>query len=89
MIELGSMDIYEYIQDDLNSEPRHNCESLAKAINDVSREIEFDSFRIMQLFLENKPIDELHTHSYGFQTVNGREIINRLIDKYHEHESSN
>lgn len=89
MIELGSMDVFEYIQDDLNSEPRHNCESLAKAINDVSREIEFDSFRIMQLFLENKPIDALHTHSYGFQTVNGREIINRLIDKYHEYESSN
>tara|TARA_B100001059_G_C17737277_1_gene529551 strand:- start:461 stop:730 length:270 start_codon:yes stop_codon:yes gene_type:complete len=89
MIELGSMDVFEYIQDDLSSSPRHNCESLAKAINDVSRELEFDSFRIMQLFLENKPIDALHTHSYGFQTANGREIINRLIDKYHEYESSN
>ena len=70
MIELGSMDISEYIQDDLNSEPRHNCESLAKAINDISRELEFDSFRIMH-------------------TANGREIINTLIDKYYEYESTN
>ena len=89
MIELGSMDIFEYIQDDLNSEPKHNCESLAKAINDVSRELEFDSFRIMQLLLENKPIDALHTHSYGFHTANGREIINEIQNKYYEYESTN
>ena len=88
MIELGSMDVFEYIQDDLNSEPRHNCESLAKAINDISRELEFDSFRIMQLWLEDKPIDALHTHSYGFHTANGREIINRLTNKYYEYEST-
>ena len=88
MIELGSMDIFEYIQDDLNSEPKHNCESLAKAINDVSRELEFDSFRIMQLLLENKPIDALYTHSYGFHTANGREIINAIQNKYYEYEST-
>ena len=74
MIELGSMDISEYIQDDLNSEPRHNCESLAKAINDISRELEFDSFRIMQLL---------------FHTANGREIINAIQNKYYEYESTN
>jgi replication initiation and membrane attachment protein DnaB len=88
MIELGSMDVFEYIQDNLNSEPRHNCESLAKAINDISRELEFDSFRIMQLLLENKPIDALHTHSYGFHTSNGREIINAIQNKYYEYESA-
>jgi len=82
------MDIFEYIQDDLNSEPRHDCESLAKAINDISRELEFDSFRIMQLLLENKPIDALHTHSYGFHTANGREIINAIQNKYYEYESA-
>ena len=81
--------IESYIKTELSSNPRHDCKSLSKAINDVSRELEFDSFRIMQLLLENKPIDALHTHSYGFQTANGREIINTLIDKYHEYESSN
>ena len=89
MVELGSMDVFEYIQDDLNSEPRHNCEALAEAINDISRELEFDSFRIMQLLLENKPIDALHTHSYGFHTANGREIINRIKSKYYEYTSTN
>ena len=81
--------IKNYITIDLASNPRHDCEALSKAINDVSHELLFDSFRIMQLFLTNRPIYELHTHSYGFQTRNGREIINKLIDKYHEYESTN
>ena len=79
------MDIFEYIQDDLNSEPKHNCESLAKAINDVSRELEFDSFRIMQLLLENKPIDALHTHSYGFHTADGRNLIDTMSEYYYKY----
>ena len=80
--------IESYIKTELSSNPRHNCKALSKAINDVSNELEFDSYRIMQLLLENKPIDALHTHSYGFHTENGREIINRLKNKYYEYESN-
>jgi len=80
--------IENYIKTELSSNPRHDCKSLSKAINDVSNELEFDSYRIMQLLLENKPIDALHTHSYGFHTENGREIINRLKNKYYEYESN-
>ena len=81
--------IENYIKTELSSNPRHDCKSLSKAINDVSNELEFDSFRIMQLLLENKPIDALHTHSYGFHTSNGREIINAIQNKYYEYESTN
>ncbi len=81
--------IEKYIREELDSEPKHDCEALSEAINDVAYEIEFDSFRIMQLLLENKPIDALHTHSYGFHTSNGREIINAIQDKYYEYESTN
>ena len=76
--------IEKYIKEELDSEPKHDCEALSEAINDVAYEIEFDSFRIMQLLLENKPIDALHTHSYGFHTANGREIINAIQNKYYE-----
>ena len=81
--------IESYIKTELSSNPRHNCKALSKAINDVSNEIKFDSYRIMQLLLENKPIDALHTHSYGFHTSNGREIINAIQNKYYEYESTN
>ena len=77
--------IEKYIKEELDSEPKHDCEALSEAINDVAYEIEFDSFRIMQLLLENKPIDALHTHSYGFHTANGREIINAIQNKYYEY----
>ena len=81
--------IEKYIKEELDSEPKHDCEALSEAINDVAYEIEFDSFRIMQLLLENKPIDALYTHSYGFHTANGREIINAIQNKYYEYESAN
>ena len=58
--------IEKYIINELDSEPKHDCEALASAINDIADEVEFDSFRLMQLLLENKPIDMLYTHSYGF-----------------------
>ena len=80
--------IENYIINDLDSEPRHNCEALANAINDIADEVEFDSFRLMQLLLENKPIDALHTHSYGFHTANGRQIINGIQNKYYEYKSA-
>ena len=81
--------VENYIIEELGSEPRHDCEALANAINDIADEVDFDSFRIMQLLLENKPIDALHTHSYGFHTANGREIINGIQSKYYEYESIN
>jgi hypothetical protein len=81
--------IEKYIIEELGSEPRHDVYALADAINDIAGEVEFDSFRIMQLLLENKPIDALHTHSYGFHTANGREIINGIQSKYYEYESAN
>ena len=81
--------VENYIIEELGSEPRHDCEALANAINDIADEIDFDAFRLMQLLLENKPIDALHTHSYGFHTANGREIINGIQSKYYEYESTN
>ena len=80
--------IENYITTQLECKPRHNCEALAEAINHIANEVEYDSFALMQLLLENKPIDALWTHSYGFHTANGREIINGIQSKYYEYESA-
>jgi replication initiation and membrane attachment protein DnaB len=77
--------IENYIINELGSEPRHDCQALAKAINEISEEVDFDSYRLMQLLLENKPIDALHTHSYGFHTANGRSLIQGIQSKYYEY----
>ena len=81
--------IREYIENELGCDPVHDVDALACAIERVADDIDYDSFAIMQLILENKPIDALHTHSYGFHTANGREIINAIQNKYYEYESTN
>ena len=75
--------IEDYIINELDSEPRHNCEALAEAINHIAEEVDYDSFAFMQLLLENKPIDALHTHSYSFHTANGRSLIEGMQNAYY------
>jgi len=76
--------IEKYIKKELGFEPRHNCMALAEAINHIADEVDYDSFALMQLLLENKPIDNLHTHSYGFHTANGRSLIKGMQNAYWE-----
>ena len=75
--------VENYITTQLECKPRHNCEALAEAIDHAADKVEFDSFRLMQLLLENKPIDALHTHSYGFHTANGRSLIEDMQETYY------
>ena len=75
--------IENYITTQLECKPRHNCEALAEAINHIAEEVDHDAFELMRLLLENKPIDALHTHSYGFPTANGRSLIESMQDAYY------
>jgi len=76
--------IENYITTQLECEPRHNCEALAEAINHIAEEVDHDAFELMRLLIENRPIDALHTHSYGFHTANGRSLIEGMQSKYYE-----
>ena len=78
-----------YIKYNLQMTPRHNCDALAAAVTDMAKELEYDESELLFLLLENRPIDDLHTHSYGFHTANGRHIIETLKQKYYEYESNN
>jgi len=76
-----------YIRTDLDSTPRHDCEALASAINEVAEEVGHDSYDLMELLLCNTPIPELYTHSYGFHTSNGRELIRSMQHAYNTYTS--
>jgi len=78
-----------YIKYTLQKTPRHNVHALASAVTDMAEELDHDECELLYLLLENRPIDALHTHSYGFHTANGRYIINTLKDKYYGYESIN
>ena len=76
-----------YIKYTLQKTPRHDCHALAKAITHVGNELDHDECELLYLLLENRPINDMHTHSYGFHTANGRHIIDTLTEKYYEYET--
>ena len=80
-------EVEKYIMGDLGCEPRHDCEALANAITEMSQQLAHDENELMWLLLGNIPINSLMTHSYGFHTRNGREIIETIKEKYYEYES--
>jgi len=81
--------VEQYIRKDLGCEPRHDCEALANAITEMSQQLAHDEYELMWLLLENRPINSLMTHSYGFHTANGRNIIETIKEKYYGYESVN
>ena len=82
-------EIYDYLMDNYG-ECRHDEEAMAAAINDMVGDLDYDNeWDLFLLLVENKPVNSLMTHSYGFHTANGREIINNIKDKYYGYESVN
>lgn len=65
-------------------EPRHNVNALIKACRKLSRETKLDSEDLFFLLIENRPINEGHTHSYGFHTSQGRHLIETLKEYYYD-----
>ena len=74
-----------YIKYTLQRTPRHDVNALADAVTDMAYELDHDECELLYLLLENRPIDSLHTHSYGFHTASGRNIIQTVQEFYHEY----
>ena len=79
--------VRNYIENELGCEPVHEVDALASAIEDMAEELEYDENKLLWLLLENRPITDLHTHSYGFHTANGRHIIETIKEKYYGYEN--
>ena len=70
-------------------ECRHDAYAMAEAINEMSDILDNDEWDLFHLLVENKPINSLMTHSYGFNTANVRGIIERIKSYYYEYKSTN
>ena len=92
-MKITSKKVREYMEWRTDEELRHCPDCIAAACNDMV--IRFnDEFNqelkakdLMKLVFFNDPIPQLHTHSYGFHTATGRNIIETLKMKYYEYES--
>jgi len=62
-------------------ECKQNENIFAIALNKTAKKFELNAKELFHMIVENKPINAF-THSYGFHTRFGREIINYFNDYY-------
>ena len=92
-MKLTKKKVESYMTERSGEELRHCPDAIANACNEMMRKFnnefsgELDAKDLMKLLFFNDPIPSLHTHSYGFHTATGRNIIETLKMKYYEHES--
>ena len=90
-MKLTSKKVKEYTEWRSGEELRHCPDAVAEACNEMMRKFnnefngELDAKDLMKLLFFNDPIPSLHTHSYGFHTATGRNIIETLKMKYYEY----
>tara|TARA_R110000803_G_scaffold16197_5_gene44451 strand:- start:679 stop:933 length:255 start_codon:yes stop_codon:yes gene_type:complete len=78
----------KYIENHFNKkgyEPKHSFKRLKQACNELSKETNIKATDLLHLLIENRPIEGAYTHSYGFHTSNGRELIETLQSYYYNH----
>ena len=84
-MKLTSKKVKEYMEWRTEEELRHCPDCIALACNDIAEELSYNAKDLMKLLFFNDPIPALHTHSYGFNTATGRNIIETLKMKYYEY----
>ena len=92
-MKITSKKVKEYMEWRTDEELKHCPDCIAAACNEMA--IKFnDEFNqelkakdFMKLLFFNDPIPGLHTHSYGYNTATGRNIIETLKYKYYEYEN--
>jgi hypothetical protein len=92
-MKLTKQKVESYMTERSGENLRHCPDAIANACNEMMRKFnnefsgELDAKDLMKLLFFNDPIPSLHTHSYGFHTATGRNIIETLKIKYYEYES--
>ena len=86
---MTTKEVENYIIEELGEQPRHNMDAMAESITYVSNHTEIATRELMELLLANRPTSDGTSHSYGFHTRDGRELINLMQDKYYEYSSTN
>ena len=94
-MKLTSKKVKDYFAWRTDKELKHCPDCISAACNDMyikfSNEFTMPKLKaedFMKLLFFNDPIKGLFTHSYGFHTATGRNIIETLKQFYYEHKST-
>ena len=86
MKKLTTKQVKDYMAWRTDEELKHCPKAIAEACNEACYEFSHtDAKDLLKLLFFNDPIPMLHTHSYGFNTATGRNIIETLKMKYYEY----
>jgi hypothetical protein len=73
----------KYIKDTYGAEKK-DTRTLVLACREIANQGGLKPLDVFFLLIENRPIAGAYTHSYGFQTASGRNIIESLQSKYYQ-----
>ena len=92
-MKLTSKKVKDYFAWRYDGELNHCPECIALACNELTEKYnnefceDLKAKQLMGLLFFNDPIPSLHTHSYGFHTATGRNIIESLKIKYYKYKN--
>lgn len=78
---MTSKDIQNYIEVNLGQPMRHDPKRLLRATQQVAWVHDLDEWSVLRFMLANEPMQG--THSYGFHTRYGREIVDLFENWYY------
>ena len=88
MKRLTTKKVKDYFTWRANEDLRHCPNCIAAACNDAAYKFgHHDAKDLLKLVFFNDPIPALHTHSCGFHTATGRNIIQTTQEFYYEYEN--
>ena len=65
-------------------EVRHNLDAMRLACVETAKQFNCKALDMFYFIIEQQPIPNLYTHSYGFNTRFGREIRQQFESNYYE-----
>ena len=65
-------------------EVRHNLDAMRSACVETARQFNCKALDMFYFMIEQEPITNLYTHSYGFNTALGREIRQQFEINYYD-----
>ena len=83
MKRLTEKGAYNYLYDNYG-EVRHNMNAMVSACRTMGKYYGVTALRFFHFIVEQEPIPELHTHSYGFNTGGGRALREEFEGLYYE-----
>ena len=63
---------------------KHDIKKLVKASKQTAKQYNVSPLQMFLFMIEQKPINELYTHSYNFNTSAGREVKETFKNYYNE-----